>query len=219
MVRVNIIVEGQSEETFVRDVLAPYLGASGVFAKARSIETSRSRGRIFRGGVISYLKAKRDIQRWISEDQGAVVSTMLDLYALPGDFPGMATLGGKVGLAKASHLESALLADIGGLNFVPYIQLHEFEALLFTSPETIDQSIPGASRLSELRAIRADYDSPEGINDHPQTAPSKRLKALFPSYDKVLYSRTILEKTGIDEVRKACGHFDAWIASLLQLSL
>ena len=90
MVRLNIIVEGHTEETFVRDMLVPHLGMHGVFVSGvRRVETGRKKGKIFRGGVTNYSKAKKDIQIWMKQEKDAWFSTMFDLYALPEDFPGM----------------------------------------------------------------------------------------------------------------------------------
>jgi len=92
-VRVNIIVEGQTEETFVNRILREELGPCGISISARSVETKRKKSRfdrsteIRRGGLSKYAKAKKDIQRWLREDRSAYLTTMFDLYALPSDFP------------------------------------------------------------------------------------------------------------------------------------
>jgi len=87
MIRVNIITEGQTEETFVRTVLSPELGTKNIFLTARCVETSRTKSKIYRGGLLDYEKAKKDIIRWLKQDKDAVVTTMFDLYALPDSFP------------------------------------------------------------------------------------------------------------------------------------
>src|SRR5947209_5051275 len=139
-VRFNIIVEGSSEETFIRDFLAPNLGAKMVFLTARRIETSRhkirgshltgrDRIKIYRGGIADYEKVKRDIERWLKEDSGARVTTMFDYYALPENFPGKEDLPPAVSPRdKVKILEQALADDVNHGRFIPYIQLHEFEA-------------------------------------------------------------------------------------------
>ena len=66
IVRVNAIVEGQTEETFIKRVLAPHLGSLQVFMTARSVETSRRRATIYRGGVLDYGRVKGDLVRWMS---------------------------------------------------------------------------------------------------------------------------------------------------------
>ena len=90
MIRLNIVVEGQTEETFVRGLLAPHLIGFGIAANARCVQTGRKRGRVFKGGVLSYAQLRRDLILWMKQDQArdAFFSTMVDLYHLPGDFPG-----------------------------------------------------------------------------------------------------------------------------------
>src|SRR5437016_3543255 len=131
-IRLNMIVEGPSEEKFVRSVLAPYLGTKNVFAIARSVETSRHRVRqtnlagrdyvrIYRGGLTGYEKAKPDIERWLKQDLDAYVTTMFDYYALPEDFPGMALLPHSGGpYEKGKALEQAFAEDVNNPRFVPY---------------------------------------------------------------------------------------------------
>ena len=85
-VRINMIVEGDTEEGFVKHALAPYLSGKGVFPTARKVTTSRKRR--VRGGVTSYGRVKNDIERWLKQDTSAYCTTMFDLYGLPKDFPG-----------------------------------------------------------------------------------------------------------------------------------
>ena len=183
MVRVNLLTEGQSEESFVRMVLAPYLGALGVYVVARSVEVSRKRGTIRRGGLRDYGRVKRDIDRWLKQDSSAYVSTMFDVYALPSSFPGFDFVSGDP-YDRVRHLEEALTADIGHhRRFVPYLQLHEFEALLFSDVAAIDAEFVTSgrkSRLSQLVAIRHEFATPEHIDDGYDTCPSRRLVTLFP---------------------------------------
>jgi hypothetical protein len=118
--RANIIAEGQTEETFIRELLSPHLSERGVYVAVRRVETSRAAGRIRRGGMTRYTKAKRDIQRWLKEDSQAHLTTMFDLYGLPADFPGLGRAR-KVSDAyeKVSLIEEALAADIGHRRFIP----------------------------------------------------------------------------------------------------
>src|SRR4051794_38026413 len=91
MIRLNVIVEGQTEEAFVNRVLTPHLSNLNVFPSCRCVETRRDKRahRVYRGGLMDYQKARGDVLRWIKEDQGddARFTTMVDLYALPANFP------------------------------------------------------------------------------------------------------------------------------------
>lgn len=216
MTRLNILVEGPTEETFVRDLLAPHLGQFNVFASARSVETGRRKHRIFRGGLTRYDKVRKDIQSWLKQDSGACVSTMFDYYALPDDFPKPAVSRGALAIHHwVSQIEKALADDIRDARFLPYIQLHEFEALLFSDVDKTGSTL-GATphQLEHLRRIRAAFETPEHIDDAPETAPSKRLIQLFPNYDKPVFGSLALGRIGLLAIRSACPHFADWLTRL-----
>jgi hypothetical protein len=216
MIRLNIVVEGQTEETFVRDLLAPHLGQYNVFATARCVETGRRRHHIYRGGLVSYAKARKDIQMWLKQDKQALVSTMFDYYALPDDFPTPASARQEESTPEwAIQLERALAADISDARFIPYIQIHEFEALLFSDVQKTGDAL-GANllQLKQLQDIRAAFQTPEHINDSPETAPSKRLLKLFPKYDKPVFGSLAASRIGLAFIRQECLHFASWLQKL-----
>jgi len=131
-IRLNITTEGQAEFSFVKIVLYKHLQPFGIFCEARSVLTSKEYKK--RGGITSYSKAKQDIQRWIKNDNSADsrFTTMFDYYALPNDFPGYSDAQ-KLNnpYDKVACIEKAFAEDLNDHRFIPYIQLHEFEALLF----------------------------------------------------------------------------------------
>ncbi len=214
MSRVHLIVEGQTEEAFVKTLLAPYLGGFGVYVDARSVETGRKGAIRFRGGMTNYAKVKKDIRTWMLEDLNATVSTMFDLYGLPNDFPGFEESKSLQARDRVKFLQDKLHEDIGDGRLIPYIQLHEFEALLFSNPDVIDGLVPG-SNLRALNQVLAEFQNdPELINNHPATAPSKRIIKYYPRYDKVAYGARVIEKIGIELVMDRCTHFRSWIESL-----
>lgn len=225
--RLNILVEGQTEEAFIRDVLAPHLNSRSVFVACRRVETSRRREKvtgqtiIFRGGIVSYLKLRNDVLRWLKEDPRAFLTTMLDVYALPSDFPDFDNARKKAdAYEKVGVLETAFRQDVGYHTFIPYLQLHEYEGLLFSDVNVTDSGLrlfDGISRLAELSAIRNAFPTPEHIDEGVTTAPSKRLKALFPAYDKLLFGPLIAASAGLTILRQQCLHFDQWVASLESL--
>lgn len=216
--RLNFVVEGQTEETFVRDVLAEHLALHGVYAVARCVETSRTRLKIFKGGMSTYARAKGDIERWLKEDRNAYLTTMFDLYALPDDFPNIAN---KPSLSdphkKAQLIESGIAEDIGDPRLIPYIQVHEFEALLFCAPSITDSTLgapPTVSKLRELQQINAAFQSPEHIDEGANTAPSKRIVQLYTGYRKQVFGPLITKRTGLNTIRHKCAHFHDWISRL-----
>jgi Domain of unknown function (DUF4276) len=222
MTRVNFIVEWHTEEDFVNRVLIPYLSIHGVYASARRVQTSRHGNKIYRGGLLNYKQAKNDILRWLSHDRNAFVTTMFDLYALPEDFPGIELAQSTTDIyERVAAIENALSADINQDKFLPYIQLHEFEALLFSGPEVVDEwmGLFGQSgRKGSLDAILGSVKSPEHIDQGRQTAPSKRLKSIYAAYDKVFIGSGACQEIGIQKMRNSCEHFSSWIGKILGLA-
>jgi len=145
MIRLHFVVEGQTEETFVNDLLAPALSRLNIFPDARCVQTGRKHGKVYKGGIINYIKLKNDIQRWLKQDKHleARFTTMIDFYALPKDFPGYEESRQQTELQKRIEiLEHHFQTDIGDHRFIPYIQCHEFEALLFTDPTQFVAAYP-----------------------------------------------------------------------------
>lgn len=140
---------------------------------------------------------------------------MLDFYGLGAGFPGTPVPLNLPNIGKAIHIEQAIKADICALipefrpdlRFLPYIQLHEYEGLLFSDPPTFAAGINQA-RLSQIfQAVRDRFPTPEDINDDPLTAPSKRVLDAYPQYRKVLHGTIAAQAIGIETMRRACPHF------------
>ncbi len=223
-VRLHFIVEGQTEEAFVNRILSPYLAKKRIWAKARCVMTSRKRGRKFRGGIRKYATAKNDITAWMNEDQNlnAYFTTMFDLYGLPNDFPGYETAARQSSsYDRVRVLEDALNDDVSDSRFIPYIQLHEFEALLFSEPRKLGSQFPDRdAAILRLAAEASKFDSPEHIDDGSQTAPSKRIVNEIPEYkgSKVSAGPLVAEKIGLDVLQSKCEHFGEWLSRLEALN-
>jgi hypothetical protein len=158
----------------------------------------------------------------LKEDKSKDVflSTMVDLYALPADFPGTdACKDDPDPCRRVEGMEQALAADIDDPRFLPYIQLHEFEALLLADPGKFAAYYEGFTReIDQLQQLVA-RTSPERIDDREQTAPSKRIAALIPEYahEKPTAGPAIAVAIGLPTIRKKCPHFDAWLGRLEHL--
>lgn len=225
MIRLHIIAEGQAELNFARKVLAPHLAARNIIVDARAVMTSRNRHTSHKhsGGLTSYGKAKNDIKAWLTEDKGAEsrFTTMFDFYGLPKDFPGYADIACLASPhERVKRLETALASNIDDQQgrFIPYIQLHEFEALIFADPRQLDwEYLEHAAQIESLIAI-AEEQEPERINDGRDTAPSKRILANIPEYKKATAGVAVVEKIGLPTLRAKCKHFDEWISRLESLA-
>lgn len=213
MSRIYVLVEGQTEEAFVRELLVPHYARLGRFLTPIIVSTSPGH----KGGVVSYAKVKPQIVRLCRQDEEAHVTTMFDLYALPTDFPGKAAAAYSShasGAAKALYLESLLLQDIRQPNFLPYLMVHEYEALLLSCPEQFAEWTSDGTVPSTLARAVADAGAPEDVNGGPHTAPSKRILAVMPEYQKTFHGPLIACDIGLDAMRAACPHFHAWLQAV-----
>ncbi len=104
--------------------------------------------------------------------------------------------------------------DINDHRFIPYIQLHEFEALILSDPNSLNcEYLEHAKPISNLIAM-VDEKNPELINDGVQTAPSKRILEEIPEYNKVTAGVTVTRAIGLKKLRERCPHFDEWLTLL-----
>ena len=229
MSRLLLHVEGQTEETFVREVLAPHLCGCGYGAVgARLLGNARQRER--RGGIRGWEAVCRDITDCLKEDAGSFATTMVDYYGLPRAgrraWPGRAHAA-TVGFDdKADVVERALLAEVrrhmgtgfDPRRFVPYVMMHEFEALLFSDCEGFARGIGRPELRGSLQSIRDAFGSPEEIDDDPETAPSKRVGSLVPAYDKPTQGVLAALEIGLGRMRRECPHFGTWLVQLEALA-
>jgi hypothetical protein len=225
MSRLLIHVEGETEETFVNEVLAPHLYEIGYSSvSARLVGNSRQRNK--RGGIKAWSAVRSDILNHLKEDPGCLATTMVDYYALPQTggkaWPGRAEAGRTVFSEKASTVESALEEDIRLVmgqsfnpnRFVPFVMMHEFEALLFSDCAAFSRGIGRPELHAELQAIRDEFGTPEEINDSPTTAPSKRVEQMVIGYQKPLMGTLAVLEVGLDAIRRECPHFRNWLTRL-----
>lgn len=203
-------------------MLKPELSRLNIFPDVCCVQTGRKQGKVHKGGIISYLKLKKDLQRWLKQDkhQEARFTTMVDFYALPNDFPGYEKSRKQKGAQKRIEiLERYFQADIGDYRFIPYIQQHEFEALLFSEPTQFGTVYPDKeSEILKLVEIRSEFFSPEDINEN--FAPSKRIQKIFPDYVnfKPTVGPLVAMEIGLTKIRAENPHFDEWLKKLEQLA-
>lgn len=221
--RLFILVEGQTEEAFVNRVLAPHLHRvtppGRLDVRPMIVQTSRdAQGRKRRGGG-SWGKWLGDLKRLTAEPQGRF-TTMFDLYGLPEDFPQSAECSGIIDtVRRAEMLERAMADAVDDWRFIPYIQRHEFEALVLAALDHLEKLLEGED-FAGLQHLQDDISGqgPEEVNDGPETAPSKRLKRFISSYSKTLHGPLALEDAGLQALRHACPRFDAWVAKLEEIA-
>jgi len=218
MKRALVLAEGQTEERFVKDVVAPQLLERGLIVTPTILTTKTVKnGPNFKGGVNSYAKIRRDLTRLLG-DPTALVTTLIDYYGLPSDTPGTDSRPSGSALARVEYVEQAIATNLGSPpKFVPFLILHEFEALLFTSPEIVAAVVTAPERTPNLIAAGQGLQ-PEEINDNPSTAPSKRIMGVFPEFRKALHGPTAANRIGLPAIREKCPHFNNWLLHLEQFA-
>jgi Domain of unknown function (DUF4276) len=226
MVRLYLFAEGQTEQTFADTLIKPQLAQYGVFMhNPILIAHARRKGQVHRGGGRKYVPMKNDIIRFLKQEKAPDVffTTMIDLYAIHPDFPGLAESESmrQDPLQRVEFLEQRFAEDIGDHRFIPYIQLHEYEAYLFSDPTCFEYLDAGRTKEIEvLQLIANEYQTPELINDGQQTAPSKRIMAQFPDYEKAksAFGSQLAERIGLQVIRSKCSHFNKWLSRLESLN-
>lgn len=222
MMRLYVLVEGPTEELFVRHVLAPHLQSYGVLTTPVVVETSRDRHGKKRKGGGDWMKWRRDLLKLTGQQHGSNVrfTTLFDLYGLPGNFPGNEEHRGVVDTRRRVELlEVAMAAEINDWRLIPYLQRHEFEALVLAGLDVLEEMLDVVERpgVRTLRALVAAVP-PEDVNDGQETAPSKRLEAAIPSYGKTVHGPLVVEGTGLAALRARCPRFNQWVSDLEALA-
>lgn len=216
MRRALVLVEGATEDAFVKQVLQPHFLPRGLSITPTIIATKRVlSGGAFKGGVTSFAQFERDIRRLFQGAGDALVTTFIDYYRLPSTFPGMASRPMQSPDRRVDYVERALADHFGNPKlFKPYLSLHEFEALLFSNCEVTASALGKPSSAKLLGEIATDHGSPEFINEKPDQNPAAILQSLFPVYQKRLHGPIISGRIGVDSLRAVCKHFGIWISYL-----
>lgn len=223
MRRVVVVCEGQTEEAFISRVLYPALSNAGLHLQGITVETSPGN----KGGSLRYARLRPALRNALANGNVLAVTTLIDLYKLAPDFPGYANGMAQPSLeSRLSALEADLHNDVVnhcGCNparFIPHIQPHEFEALLFSDVASLASIETGwTASLGALVQARAEAPTPEEINNGHDTKPSARLGSLLrsPSFRKLRHGPIAAERIGLPRMEAECPHFAGWMTSLRKL--
>jgi hypothetical protein len=217
-----IVAEGETEEEFVNRLLIPYLNKQGVHTNIQVIMIKKSGGGHGYSNIAHFENTIKPVLNYKNEP---IITTFLDYYGLDSEqkIPDYAKCI-KFALVddKIRCMEKSLNETVQRLKpyrfFIPYIQKHEFETLLFADPT---QFLENEVIAKAVQAICETYENIEDINNSPQTAPSKRLIQIYEQanckYQKVVDAVDIAELTGIDKILEKCPKFAAWVAHLIDL--
>ena len=214
MNRLIIVCEGETEQEFCKDVLASYFREKNIYIEYPTIKHSN-------GGIVPWATLKRQLINHLHEREVSV-SMLIDYYRIRDSylFPGW---------EEAKQIENVYdkmkclfcrmkndmpeeLRD----RFIPYIQLHEFEGLLFSDISVFKNNFTSDElQFSELEEAVKSADTPEEINNGPATAPSVRLMKAIAGYNKVVYGACLASEIGLTSIRSKCKLFDEWITLCL----
>lgn len=211
MKRVVFIVEGDTEISFIQKRVIPYLYSKGFTnpMNAQKIVTNKKLNK--KGGNVGFEYLKNDISR-VAATKNVLITTFLDFFRIPADFPNYTT--DSLSLPKIENgIKEKITEFMDASCFLPYIQRHEIESLMYTNMEGFNIVVDSQKHLNELQRIIDSYPNPEDINGGAETAPSKRLMRIFP-YEKTTDGEMILEALEINDIRDKCPRFNEWMGKL-----
>jgi len=218
MKRIIIICEGQTEQEFCNTILSPYFSTFDIHIQAPLIKKSM-------GGVVKWGHLKKQIDLHLKSDPTAHVTTFLDYYGLSEKHEFPVWKAAKIEsdkLKRMEIIEEGMLKSIDSehnYRFLPYIQLHEFEGLLFNDINIFYDQIPEEELkgIEELKTTFEEFDNPELINDNKETSPSARLERIILGYNKVIYGSLLAEAIGLENIRKKSPRFNEWLSKIEEI--
>ncbi|GEN77476.1 DUF4276 family protein [Chryseobacterium hagamense] len=218
MLRLIIICEGQTEQAFCKTILYPYFLSKKILIQSPTIKHTK-------GGIVKWDILKKQIETHLLEENKTFVTTLIDYYGIYGkhSFPNWIDCEKIVDKNdRMTEIEKAMKDDINNScnhRFIPYLQLHEFEGLLFNEIDIFYSQIPSADLIGEAELIKTfkDYSNPEMINNSRETSPSHRLDRIISGYNKIVHGDILAEEIGLERMRSKSPRFNNWIQSLEQI--
>jgi hypothetical protein len=218
--RLFVYAEGVSEEFFVNRQLRPHLRLHGwnnviPIGAATSLDPQGQRG-----GLSNWPAVESDLRALFLQHPGPefVFTTLWDYYRTPDAFPGIisARAAGD-GADLGAIVEAALAAHFQEARFIPYVQMHEFEALVLASLEGLKRLYPmHQPGIEALQATCQLVGNCEAINDGPQTHPAQRIDEVIPGFlqRKEDDGPIAMREVGLETIRAACPRFHHWLERL-----
>ncbi len=211
LIRLAISVEGRTEEEFVKSVLLDHLRSMEIEPIPILIGSARTG---VGGGDVSVKRVVEDMVHLYNSFDA--VTSLVDFYGFRGK--GDSTVEELEGHLN-QEIESRIHRNWDPGKVIPYVQKHEFEGLLFSNVNVFENLIDASHRsVALLQQIRDEFPTPEDINDSSNTAPSKRIKEMFPKYQKPVDGPLLTVEIGLANIRSECPRFDAWVTRLESLT-
>ena len=214
-ISVYIIVEGQTELKFVKEILAPYFAEKNIFLHP-----------ILLGGNVHFSRVINDIYSSLKERRDAFVSLFIDYYGIGNDWPGINDAkrqNNSLSIAKA--INDATQKEVNKkcsdcrpeVRFISSITVHEFEGLLFSDPKKLSNGLQNVPVKSIEAILNERKGGPEMINDKPDKSPYRQLNQLYNQYKKTITGITIAKDIGVEKMREKCPVFNQWLTKIEQL--
>jgi hypothetical protein len=218
MKRIIIICEGETEQEFCVKTLYPHFFSKHFIIQSPLIKKSM-------GGIVNWKDIKKQIEITLENEPDVFVTMLIDFYGVytKHKFPNWEE--SKIHTNKNTQMDSLEEGMKNSIDeklryrFIPYIQLHEFEGLLFNDINIFYSQIPKKDlvNINELQSTFAAYENPEMINNSKQTSPSHRLERIISGYNKIVYGNILAEAIGLNNIRLKSPRFNNWISKLESL--
>lgn len=213
------IVEGRTEQIFIQDMVDPYLASKGIYITPILISKPGQKG-----GDVKFARARNDIGLHLKQRKDTFLTLFVDYYGIKGDWPGLKDAKNRsLPHEKAKAINNATKDQVNELfadydaerRFIPYVCVHEFEALLFSEPTILADQLHVPQKL--IDNILSECKEPENIDDYPDSAPSKRLAMLSDRFKKTATGIAVARAIGLTKIRTQCPLFDAWLMEIENL--
>ena len=218
-IEVIAIVEGKTEQIFIKSILAPYLGNKKIYINATQVSKPGQKG-----GDIKFSRVKKDIRNHLKQRKDTYITTLVDYYGIT-EWPGLEKISENNTYKEIAQIlnesaKNAIINDFSEIScerFIPNIVMHEFEAYHFS--DSMILSLELGQSENEILDILNSFEHPEEINNSKETAPSKRLDSLSSrgKFPKTTMGIEIIKKIRIEKVREKCPLFNNWLTSLENL--
>ena len=208
MIRLAVSAEGHTEVAFVTSVLRNHLWPMNVMPYGMLLGRARdARGG---GGDVTVTRLVEDMLR--RHNSFDAVTSLVDFYGFRGK-------GDRTIEALEEHVAQEFEVRAPRARHVfPYVQSHEFEALLFSDVTAFRVLGASARDIDALKAVRRRFATPEDINDSREGAPSKRIAQVVGKYRKPQDGPLIAKTIGLKTIRQQCPRFGAWLSRLETLA-
>jgi hypothetical protein len=223
--KVQVLVEGPTEQAVFTQAFSPDLWAKGVYLFPQRV------GKPGHEGSNDFDMVHKEIMLLLKRQSDTIVTTFFDFYALDNSWPGMIKARKEKNKDIAfkiitQSLADTIIKDMGNdfdpARFIPYVQFHEIEALLFAGPSEMADIFDDRSLKEKFEDIVKECGGCEDINNNYATVPSRRIKKYFSGYIKGRsvnsHAPRIAKRIGVEKIRKECPKFNGWYSQLERLN-